>query len=206
MKKLFSLSSAWKLLFCSPHGKTCVYSQSISFFFAHHSGFNSFFHSVSSVFSYRQCFSLLQRPIPEKKLRTFSRNKWSLGRKSSVFLSNLGTFCSPIKKSVGIAVRRFRGSPSSAARFHNMLWEVAYDQPWITILLSWKNRLIGVKAAIFSWWAAIYSRQCLDVSHLMLNFARDSDSLETRCVSFAAVFRHQWVQVRVRSASLRRAV
>ena len=59
---------------------------------------------------------------------------------------------------------------------------------------------------IFSWWAAIYSRQCLDVSHLMLNFARDSDSLETRCVSFAAVFRHQWVQVRVRSASLRRAV
>jgi hypothetical protein len=71
MKKLFSLSSALKLLFCSPHGKTCVYSQSISFFFAHHSGFNSFFHSVSSVFSHRQCFSLLQRLISEKKVEDF---------------------------------------------------------------------------------------------------------------------------------------
>ena len=68
-------------------------------------------------------------PYRRKKLRTFSRNKWSLGKKSSVFLSNLGTFCSPIKKSVGIAVRRFRRSLGSAARIHTMSMYKAYNLP-----------------------------------------------------------------------------
>jgi len=130
----------------------------------------------------------------------------------SMFFSSAETAFLSLNK-LKLRFLRERNNRAAVSMLSRFCGSVPLIWVWKGVRSAWnkgpialKNPLNSRQGRIFSRWAAIYSRQCLDVSHLMLNFARDSDSLETRCVSFAAVFRHQWVQVRVRSASLRRAV
>jgi len=72
MKKLFFAFERMEAFFSVAHmAKRVFTADSPPLYSAHHSRFNSFLHSASSVFLHRQCFSFSQRLITGEKVEDF---------------------------------------------------------------------------------------------------------------------------------------